>query len=179
MSLKEYTKDLHTAVEKTAFTKLLLSGKVTNEQYADYLYQMMLVYNPIEFGAKLLGITDNLPGIERTFLIYQDFIELTGKNYSNKWLPSTIAYHKYLLELINDLERRPLIKAHMYVRHMGDLLGGQFIKKCVPGSGRMYQFNDIEQLKTNIREIVSDDLGDEARVAFEWAIKIMNELTDA
>ena len=60
-----------------------------------------------------------------------------------------------------------------------DLFGGQFIAKCVPGSGRMYKFNDIETLKTNIRSLATDDLGDEARIAFKWAIDIMNELIDA
>ena len=183
MSLKEYTKDLHTAVEKTPFSKLLLSGNITKEQYAKYLYQMLLVYGPIEYSAGLLGITDNLPGIERTKLIYDDFIELAGKEYANLpdrpvWLKSTIDYHNYLLELMNS-DNRNLIKAHLYVRHMGDLFGGQFIAKCVPGSGRMYKFNDIETLKANIRSIATDDLGDEARIAFKWAIDIMNELIDA
>ena len=176
MSLKEYTKDLHTEVEKTEFSKLLLSGNISNEQYANYLYQMLLVYNPIEFGSKLLGVLDNLPGLQRTALIYDDFIELAGKNYNNKWCQSAIDYNRYLLDMINDLDRRPLIKAHLYVRHMGDLFGGQFIAKKVPGSGKMYKYNDIETLKTNIRSLATDDLGDEARVAFEWAIKIMNEL---
>lgn len=176
MSLKEYTKDLHTEVEKTEFSKLLLSGKITNEQYANYLYQMMLVYNPIELGAKLLGILDTLPGIERTHLIYQDFIELAGKDYTNKWVQSASDYHRYLLDLVGDKERRYLIKAHFYVRHMGDLFGGQFIAKMVPGTGRMYKFKDIETLKSSIRNIATDDLGDEARVAFKWAIAIMNDL---
>lgn len=176
MSLKDYTKDLHTEVEKTEFSKLLLSGKITTEQYATYLYQMLLVYNPIELGVKLLGVLDDLPGIERTNLIYQDFIELAGKDYSNKWVQSAIDYNRYLVGLIGDKDRRHLIKAHFYVRHMGDLFGGQFIAKMVPGSGRMYKFKDIETLKSSIRSIATDDLGDEARVAFKWAIAIMNDL---
>ena len=64
----------------------------------------------------------------------------------------------------------------MYVRHMGDLFGGQYIAKAVPGSGKFYEFEDVEGLKTAIREELTDDLGDEARVAFEWAIKIMKDL---
>lgn len=176
MSLKEYTKDLHTEVEKTEFSKLLLSGKITNEQYANYLYQMMLVYNPIEFGAGLLGVLDNLPGLARTYLIYQDFKELAGFPYTNTWVKSAIDYNRYLIDLINDPERRHLIKAHLYVRHMGDLFGGQFIAKMVPGTGRMYKFDDIDTLKTNIRSLATEDLGDEARIAFQWAIKIMNDL---
>ena len=85
-------------------------------------------------------------------------------------------YHDYLIRLGNDPERRHLVKAHMYVRHMGDLFGGQFIAKAVPGSGKFYEFDNAEELKAAIRAELTDDLGDEARVAFEWAIKIMKEL---
>jgi hypothetical protein len=59
---------------------------------------------------------------------------------------------------------------------MGDLFGGQMIAKKVPGQGRFYQFKDTEALKKAIRAELTDDLGDEARVAFEWAIKLMKAL---
>jgi heme oxygenase len=60
---------------------------------------------------------------------------------------------------------------------MGDLFGGQIIAKQCPGKGRFYQFKDAEHLKTAIRAELTDDLGDEAKVAFQWAIKIMKALT--
>jgi heme oxygenase len=178
MSLKEITKDLHTDAERTAFAGKLLSGSISKEDYANYLYQMLLIYGPIEMGNRLQGNFKNLPDIERTHAIYQDFIELSTKDYLNIWLPSTLAYHRYILELLNDPERKHLIKAHLYCRHMGDLYGGQMIAKRVPGSGRFYQFKDPEKLKEAIRSELTDDLGDEARVAFEWAIKIMRELNN-
>jgi len=176
MSLKEYTKDLHTEIEKTQFAKLLLSGNITPAHYTNYLYQLLLVYYPIEFGAKMVGALDNLPGLERSALILADFGELSDTQYNGKWCPATIKYHNYLIDLINDVDRRPLIKAHLYVRHMGDLFGGQYIAKKVPGSGKMYQFTDMDLLKTNIRSLATDELGDEARIAFKWSIDIMNEL---
>jgi heme oxygenase len=61
---------------------------------------------------------------------------------------------------------------------MGDLFGGQIIAKRVPGAGRFYQFKDPDKLKEQIRSELTDDLGDEARVAFEWSIKIMKELNN-
>lgn len=178
MSLKEITKDLHQDAERTEFAKKLLSGSISKKDYADYLYQMALIYAPIEMGCRLQGFLDNLPGIERTHLIYQDFRELAGVDHDFKWRNSAIDYHNYLLDLISDPERKHLIKAHMYCRHMGDLFGGQMIAKRVPGSGRFYQFKDAETLKAQIRAELTDDLGDEARVAFQWAIKIMRELND-
>lgn len=180
MSLKELTKDLHHDAERTAFAKLLLSGKISKEDYANYLYQMVLVYNGIETACASQGMLARLPDVERCYKIYQDFVELAGKNYetSYKWLPETMAYYEYLLKLNMDPDSRHLVKAHMYCRHMGDLFGGQMIKARVPGQGRFYQFNDAENLKSAIRAELTDDLGDEARVAFEWAIKIMRALNE-
>lgn len=178
MSLREITKDLHHEAETTKFAKLLLSGKIPKEDYANYLYQLVLIYPIIEMANQVQGNLKRLFGIERSHAIYQDFIELAGKDYSNKWLPQTIAYHNYLLELINDPTRKHLIKAHLYCRHMGDLNGGQIIKKQVAhiSKGKFYDFKNPDELKVAIRSELTDDLGDEARVAFEWAIKMMREL---
>jgi len=181
MSLKEITKDLHHDAERTQFAKLLLSGKISKEDYANYLYQMVLVYNGIETACASQGMLTNLPDVERCYKIYQDFVELAGKDYESKykWLPETLAYYDYLLKLNMDPQRRHLVKAHMYCRHMGDLFGGQMIKTRVPGNGRFYEFKDSENLKSAIRAELTDDLGDEARVAFEWAIKIMRALNES
>ena len=176
MSLKELTKDLHTDAERTVFAKKLLTGVLTDEEYANYLWQMLLVYNGIETAAKSQDMLKNLPDIERTHKIYQDCIELVGPNHNLKWLPVVIEYYQYLLSLNYNAERKHLVKAHLYCRHMGDLYGGQMIAKKVPGKGRFYEFKDAENLKTAIRAELTDDLGDEARVAFEWAIKIMKAL---
>jgi heme oxygenase len=176
MSLREITKDLHADAERTIFAKKLVTGTITVEEYANYLWQMVLVYTSIENFAGELGQLDNLPDIRRASKIYQDCIELVGPHHILHWLPVTIDYYKYLLDLFYDTNRRKLIKAHLYCRHMGDLSGGQVIAKKVPGSGRFYQFENAELLKTKIREELTDDLGDEAKVAFQWAIKLMTAL---
>lgn len=180
MSLKEITKDLHHEAETTKFARLLLSGKITRDDYANYLYQLVLIYNIIELGNRVEGNFQNLPGLERTHAIYQDFIEIAGVDHDFKWLPTTLEYYNYLLELVRDPQQRPRIKAHLYCRHMGDLHGGQIIKKQVAAisKGRFYDFQDPEALKIAIRAELADDLGDEARVAFQWAIKMMRELYD-
>ena len=176
MSLREITKDLHKEAERSIFAKKLIDGSISVEEYANYLWQMVLVYNGIETAANSQKMLINLPGIERTHKIYQDCIELVGTHHQLKWLPETIEYYQYLLALNYDQERKHLVKAHMYCRHMGDLYGGQIIAKRVPGSGKFYQFNNVEALQQQIRAELTDDYGDEARVAFQWAIKIMKAL---
>jgi heme oxygenase len=178
MSLKEITKDLHHEAETTKFARLLLSGKIGAQDYANYLYQLLLIYNVIELGNRVEGNFKNLPGLERTHAIYRDFIEIAGVDHTYEWLPGTMEYYDYLLSLVRDPRERPRIKAHLYCRHMGDLHGGQIIKKQVAhiSKGRFYDFNDPEWLKIAIRSELTDDLGDEARAAFQWAIKMLKEL---
>jgi heme oxygenase len=61
---------------------------------------------------------------------------------------------------------------------MGDLFGGQIIKKQVAhiSQGKFYDFENADSMKAAIRETLTDDLGDESRVAFEFAIKMMRDL---
>jgi len=177
MSLKDITSDLHHEAELTVFAKTLLSGNITKEQYANYLYQMLAIYDPLEFYCERQGFFDQLPGLRRIGAIYSDFQELEDRNCHYQLLPSTFNYHMYLVSLGNDKIKKHLIKAHLYVRHMGDLFGGQIIKKQVPfTSHAFYNFDNAEELKMKIREELDDTLGAEARVAFMWAIKIMKEL---
>ena len=68
--------------------------------------------------------------------------------------------------------------AHIYVRHMGDLAGGQMIAKRVPGSGKFYQFENPDKLKELIRERIDDSLADEANVCFDFAIKTFQQLME-
>lgn len=176
MSLKELTHEKHRAAERTAFSKLLISGDITKEKYAEYLYQLVLVYNGLEGVAKSLNLLEDLPDIERTHKIYQDVVELAGIDHSISWNESTIDYYKYLMNLVNDPDAKNKVMAHLYVRHMGDLYGGQMISKRVPGQGRFYKFKDVELLKSSIRSKLDDSMGDEANVAFDYTIKLMEDL---
>jgi heme oxygenase len=68
--------------------------------------------------------------------------------------------------------------AHIYVRHMGDLAGGQMIAKRVPGAGRLYKFEEPDALKEAIRARINDDLAEEANICFDFAIRMFKELMD-
>ena len=69
--------------------------------------------------------------------------------------------------------------AHIYVRHMGDLSGGQMISKKVPGAGTMYQFEDnVSVLKDKIRARLNDSMADEAKIAFDFATKLFQQMKE-
>jgi heme oxygenase len=64
---------------------------------------------------------------------------------------------------------------------MGDLSGGQMIKKRAPGSGTMYDFGraDVKEIKERIRSKTDDSMADEARLCFGYAAELFKELHNA
>jgi heme oxygenase len=169
MSLKDLTKDKHTEAERTPFMHATIKGQISKELWADYTYNKMLVYGAIETKARSEGLLDDLSGIDRAYALYQDAKEMTSGDFP-KFRQAAIDYHRYILDLPEGK-----VAAHLYVWHMGDLFGGQMIKKILADfPHRNLEFKDVDGLKTAIRAKLDDSLGDEANVAFDWAIKIMH-----
>jgi heme oxygenase len=174
MSLKELTADAHKLVESKPFVKVLFSGKIDPILYATYLYNQFQAYDILETHALMAGLLKELPGIQRAPRIHEDFYELWPRGDAPPTeLPITTAYKQYLVQICNDPRK---LLAHMYVRHMGDLAGGQMIAKKVPGSGNYYKFENADHLKTVIRSKINDDMADEAIVCFNFASKLFDEL---
>jgi heme oxygenase len=177
VSLREAVADKHEKAEQSNFAKKLLDGSLSTDHYAFYLTQMLAVYSMLEHQVALAGHFDGLNGLARCRSILEDLKELCPtKHYS--LLSSTNEYVNYLSKLLEDENFSKKILAHLYVRHMGDLHGGQIIAKKVSGEGRFYKFNDRQELIKKLREKLSDDLAEEANVAFDYVIKIMEELDE-
>ena len=171
MSLKDITKEIHTTAERTPFMNATIKGKISKELWADYTYQKSVIYGSIENVARDAGITVDCLDVERALKLYQDTKEMCGDNWP-RLRQVTVDYSRYILDLAGDKDK---ILAHLYVWHMGDLYGGQMIKKIlnyVPH--RNLEFKDVEATKNTIRAKLNDSIGDEAIVAFEWAIKLMH-----
>jgi heme oxygenase len=175
MSLRDLTKEAHNDAERTAFVKLLFSGNIDPKLYATYLKNQHPMYEVLEVCAMPLQLLHGLPDIRRAPAILEDFVELWGKDNTEKpkMCPTVDRYIKYILSIKDDPKR---IMAHVYVRHMGDLAGGQMIAKRVPGSGKMYQFSSPEELKTAIRAKIDDTMADEAKVCFSYATEFFEDM---
>jgi len=172
MSLKELTLNKHREAEQTRFMQAVIQKQLPTEVWTDFIYQKWLFYKLLEGLAGAYCGFNQQPCIYRAFLLYQDFIELSkGSPYNFK--SSTLDYYNYL----QTLEKKPVkIIAHMYVWHMGDLYGGQMIRKLTPGNNLALQFDDRDNLIAFIRAKCDDSMAAEADIAFDYAIKIMNEL---
>jgi heme oxygenase len=119
-------------------------------------------------------LLNDLPGIQRAAKLLEDFKELWPADQTVPTLANaTLLYKEHINTISNDSNK---LMAHLYVRHMGDLYGGQMIAKKVPGSGQFYKFDNADALKTAIRTKLDDSLADEALVCFGFATQLFKEL---
>lgn len=171
MSLKELTAEKHKLAESTPFMQAVFKRNLPQELWADWTYQKTLFYGGIEGAAGACRLLGDLPDIRRAFYLYLDFCDMWPKDTTRpNFRPEVVDYYNYILSINQDPQK---VMAHLYVWHMGDMFGGQMIKKVVPGSHRNLEFQDIPTLMTNIRAKLDDSMADEANVAFDWAIKMM------
>jgi heme oxygenase len=172
-TLKALTNNNHELAEAHPFTKLLLSGKMSENIYSDFLYNQQVIYYSLEAMADSRSLLNGLSGIERTLKIGDDLRNL--QKYKTTLYPSTIKYIEYITtrNLTDDQ-----ILAHLYVRHMGDLYGGQMIKRVVPGTPTMYEFENRSELISALRSKLDVSMASEANVCFEYAIELFTELAN-
>ena len=176
MSLKEVTKEIHDRAENTEFMKAVFAKTLPKELWADWTYQKSLFYNAIEGAAGANRLLGDLPDLRRALYLWQDFNDLWDNNQPRpEFRPVVVDYYNYLLSISKDPIK---VMAHLYTWHMGDMFGGQMIKKIVPGPHRNLEFIDAKTLKEKIREKLTDDMGPEAIVAFEWAIRMMDSYNE-
>ena len=178
MSLKDLTHAAHKAAETKPFVKVLFSGKIDPKLYATFLKNQHPCYEILEVCAMPHGLMSDYPAIRRAPAILADFTELWGQDNPTfpQMCPVVDEYIKYILSIKDDPKK---LLAHLYVRHFGDLSGGQMLAKRVPGSGRMYQFgDDPEAIKTILRAKLDDSLADEAVVCFEFAGQLFEQMMD-
>jgi len=171
MSLKELTKEQHARAEGTLFMKAVFDLSLPMELWRDYTYQKELWYKEIESAANRVGLLDTLPGIERASLIQNDYQEMMTNRLGDFHTYRSVSkdYVIYIRSLtdVND------IMAHLYTWHMGDLFGGQMIKKIINAPSTHLDFENSQDLMTNMRAMLTDDMAAEANRAFEWAIMIL------
>ena len=175
MNLRETTAAKHAEIEALPFTQYMVSGKITKEHYTSYLLQMLFVYAYLESNIEKNNVLADLPGLLRADLIKRDYEECVGtvdSTHNLALLQSTLDYCNYLHAI--EIPGKSL--AHAYVRYMGDMAGGQMIKKLVPGSGKFYDFENLKELMGSFRSKLVDVDVEEALVAFDYNIAIAKEL---
>jgi heme oxygenase len=172
MSLKDLTSAKHAEAESTPFMKAVFARTLPFDLWVDWTYQKWLFYGAIEGAAGANQLLGDLPDLRRAFYLFMDYNEMNTERKKHEFRPIVIDYYNYLISIAKDSDK---IMAHLYTWHMGDMFGGQMIKKIVPGAHRNLEFADSRTLMTNIRAKLDDSMGDEANVAFDWAILMMRD----
>lgn len=174
--LRQLTLEHHAQAERQAFVDILMSGNIHPEFYAIYLWNQHKKYDLLEALADNHNLFADIPEARQKTSILEDFRELWPHAHNPPILPSVHDYHNHIYNIMSHPDS---IMAHVYVLHSGDLSGGQMIAKKVPGEGRMYKFDGSNaDLKTRIKAKTTDNMAAEARICFEFATAMFQDLME-
>lgn len=132
--LREGTSEEHKAAESSAFIRCFIKGILEKGTYARHLEAFYYVYESME--EELERNKNNLvlksiyfPELYRKNALLEDLQFFYGTWKPNDHQPS-VATQDYVKRIRKISETQPeLLAAHSYVRYLGDLSGGQILKK--------------------------------------------------
>mmetsp|Transcript_6372 Transcript_6372/g.27123 ORF Transcript_6372/g.27123 Transcript_6372/m.27123 type:complete len:231 (+) Transcript_6372:1654-2346(+) len=199
--LREGTTKSHSMAENVMFVKSFLSGVIDPLSYRKLVANLYFVYSAIE---EQMYLNRENPCISPIY-----FVELNRKDslakdleyyYGADWIkeisPST-ATDVYVDRIHTIGKNQPeLLVAHAYTRYLGDLSGGQILKKITKNAMNLsgsqgtqfYEFDQIEDEKAfkftyrnaldniEVDKNLMTDIIAEANVAFSLNMKVFQEL---
>jgi heme oxygenase len=166
LPLKEATGIKHKQAERMPFNTRMFRGLLSKNEYLLYLNQQLQIFQTVES----IGLPHS--SLKRTQHVQADIKELKAQGHnSDLILNSTSAYTDYLSSLSYEQ-----ILPHVYLNYMAIMFGGQIIKKAVPSTGRMYVFDNMEEVIQTIRNVQKDEWADEVNKGFDFNILILEEL---
>jgi heme oxygenase len=200
--LREETKQNHLEAERSGIMRRLLTRSLDLETYVALLRNLLPVYQALEDemerhqGDQVVAPFHH-PGLARAAALEADLAELAGPEWhSIPVIPEAEAYARRIRAAA--AQDPALLVAHGYVRYLGDLSGGQILKKIVAetfqlasGSGlRFYEFpalGDLDAFKQGYRAALNslspapdraDDIVREAIGGFEANTRLFAGLED-
>ncbi|MGK7905425.1 MAG: heme oxygenase (biliverdin-producing) [Hormoscilla sp.] len=199
--LREGTKKAHTAAENMGFIKCFLKGTVEKNSYRKLAGNLYFVYSAMEEEMErhrnhpIMGKM-YFPELNRKGSLEKDLTYYYGDNWREEvsLTPGGQAYVQQIREI--SATEPELLIAHLYTRYMGDLSGGQILKKIAQtgmklqdGQGTaFYEFPEIpdeKAFKANYRqtmddlpisEATADKIVKTAIASFELNMKMFKEL---
>ncbi len=156
--LREGTSEEHESAESSGFISRLMSGGLGVDAYVALASQQFFVYSALEAIADDVrtlpqGSSLLFDELTRTPSIARDLEHLVGPDWRAivMPLPATVRYVEALEASATSL---PRYAAHAYTRYLGDLSGGQIIKRMLerhyglgPEGITFYSFEDIPKSK--------------------------------
>jgi heme oxygenase (biliverdin-producing, ferredoxin) len=201
LKLREGTKKAHTMAENTGFIACFLRGTVEKQSYRKLVANLYFVYSAMEEAMHQLKDHPVMgkmyfPELDRKASLESDLEFYYGSNWKNE-ISASKATQSYVSEIQRVAKEDPeQMIAHLYTRYIGDLSGGQILKKIAvnamnlnEGEGTSFyefaQISDEKAFKVMYRETldgldVSDAKADEivetANQAFHHNMEMFKEL---
>ncbi len=199
--LREGTKKAHTMAENVGFVKCFLKGVVEKTSYRKLVSNLYFVYSAMEEEMERHHAHPVLSKIyfqqlNRKKTLEQDLCFYYGSNWREQVAPSPAAkaYVQHIREV--SASQPELLVAHSYTRYLGDLSGGQILKKIAQramnlseGQGTaFYEFKEIpdeKAFKAEYRRVLDelpvdeatvDQIVNEANATFGMNMKLFQEL---
>nr|QCI08521.1 Heme oxygenase [Spermothamnion repens] len=199
--LREGTTKSHSMAENVSFVKSFLGGVVDKNSYRQLIANLFFVYVAIE--EEIDKNKDHIavqaiyfPELHRKQSLIKDLEYYYGSNWFNIIEPS-LATQVYVDRIHSIGSNQPeLLIAHAYTRYMGDLSGGQILKKIAQNAMQLSDnlgtsFYDFDSIKDEnlFKEMYRDSLNNiplnldqvsqiiaEANTAFNLNMKVFQEL---
>nr|YP_009313929.1 Heme oxygenase [Hommersandiophycus borowitzkae]SCW22183.1 Heme oxygenase [Hommersandiophycus borowitzkae] len=202
--LREGTTKSHSMAENVSFVKSFLGGVVDKKAYRQLVANLYFVYIAIE--EEMSANKDNelispiyFTELNRQLSLEQDLKYYYGDSWKSQIYASeaTQIYVRRIHEV--GLNQPELLVAHAYTRYMGDLSGGQILKRIAQSAMSLsdnqgtafYDFNEIpneSEFKDHYRHqlnqipVTQDQISDiisEANIAFTLNMKMFQELNSS
>ena len=180
--IKELTLEQHKNAERQDFVRMLMSGHIDEKLYATYLYNQLQCYSILEKYGMHNSLFRDTPNLLRAEHIHYDY-----KSFGIDTPEITKSTKEYMEHIETIQDEAMKLYAHIYVRHMGDLSGGQLIMKRTPGPNRYYKFKhkEVGDYKRIVKDTINTYLNvyehsvlPEAKMCFESATKLFIEMKE-
>ncbi len=199
--LREGTTKSHSMAENVSFVKSFLGGVVDKNSYKQLIANLYFIYDAIE---KQIDLNQQnfavsaiyFPQLFRKQSLIKDLIYYYGDNWSTQ-IEASSATQIYVNRINQIGSSNPeLLIAHSYTRYIGDLSGGQILKKIAKNAMQLsdnqgtafYDFDLIEDEKAfkdlyreslnniPLNKMQIDQIIAEANLSFNLNMKIFQEL---
>jgi heme oxygenase len=167
------TKSLHVKAERTGIIRNLLRGEASRDGYILLLRNLLPAYWAMERGLERHRGSSGLGAVadyrlDRASAIESDLVELHGRHWSHD-IPLLAAAEHYASRIAHAAEGDGTrLIAHAYTRYLGDLSGGQILRRLLarslslrPSQLSFYDFpqvSDLDTLKADYRRTL-DEVG--------------------
>jgi heme oxygenase len=155
--MRDRTRSLHTRAERSGIVNDVLRGKASRYSYALLLRNLLPAYQQLEAGLEANRNSSIVRAsarreLYRTPALTSDLTELVGSKWESI-LPLLSAGQEYARRVAVAAEGNGArLVAHAYTRYLGDLSGGQVLKRLLIRSPRLrpqelsfYDFPQIEE----------------------------------